>query len=201
MRPAISKKKREREIAKITLKKKNWGGGEVMAAVESVAEAVKKRVHSTSKSKAPAAKRTKTALEGPSSPSQSSQTTGRRTPRSKAPAAASVFGQAPFEGEPPSGRAAVSVFGQAPFEEEPPSGHTASSFTTPVLSQATSALSQVALPALEPTVQSQPSILSDPVVPPAQADWTVEEGEDCASERSFSPSSTSESNSSQTGAG
>ena len=142
-----------------------------MASVESVAEAVKKRVRSTSKTRAPAAKRTKTTLEGLSSPSQTPPSTGRS---SKAPAAASVFGQAPFEGEPPLSHATTSQTTSALSQ------------ATSVLSQTTSALSQVALPVLEHAAQNQPSILSDPVAPPTQADW-IGEGEDSASEHSFSP--------------
>ena len=98
-----------------------------MSAVESVAEAVKKRVRSSSKTRAPA-KRTKSTLEELTPPPAGQP--------SKAPAAASVFGQAPFEGEPPLSHASASQ-ATAVFS------HASASQATPVFSQATSVLSRV----------------------------------------------------------
>ena len=167
-----------------------------MSAVESVAEAVKKRARSSSKTRAPT-KRAKSTLEGLSSPS-SSQTPPPAGRPSKAPAAASVFGQAPFEGEPPLSHLSASqvtpVFSHASASQATPVfSHSSASQASPVFSQATSvlsqvtsALSQVPLPVLEPAARNQPSIPTLPVAPPPQAVWGGE-GKDSASERSFSP--------------
>ena len=72
-----------------------------MESVISAAEGVKKRTRSSSKTPttSSASKKTKTA-PGPFSPAQSSQPLAPRTSRSRAPASASVYGQAPYEGEP-----------------------------------------------------------------------------------------------------
>ena len=83
-----------------------------MESVISAAEGVKKRTRSSSKTSttASASKKSKTA-PGPFSPAQSSQPLAPRTPkRSRAPASASVYGQAPYEGEPSADHAASSFF-------------------------------------------------------------------------------------------
>ena len=140
-----------------------------MESVISAAEGVKKRTRSSSKTPttSSATKKTKTA-PGPFSPAQSSQTLAPRTSRSRAPASASVYGQAPFEGEPSA-------------------DHAASPFPLSVRSQPILTSSQEASAQEPAATLSQVSTQSAPAVLPLQATWTAEEGDDSASERSLSP--------------
>ena len=140
-----------------------------MESVISAAEGVKKRTRSSSRTSttASASKKSKTA-PGPFSPAQSSQPLAPRTSRSRAPASASVFGQAPYEGEPPA-------------------DHVTSPFSLSTRSQPILTSSQEAS-AQEPTASlSQVSTQSAPALLPLRTTWTTEEGDDSVSERSLSP--------------